>query len=63
MNKVKATVLEVLEEPKFNEESGREWWSVKVKTIDISTRPEEEKLIFDTKEEAEKVKEGYEFDH
>ena len=66
MNEINAQVTKVLSKPKFNKETGNhgtaEWWSIKVECVDMGGYQEKE-LTFKTKEEAEKVEEGYKFKH
>ena len=68
MNVIDAEVTEVLSEPNFvnNKERFGEnhcnWWAVKVKYADMGGGGKKE-LHFNSKEEAEKVEEGYIFQH
>lgn len=66
MNTIKGYVTEVLNKPVFHRvkelNKEYEYWSVRVKYKDIGGE-HKKKLIFNTKREAKKVKEGYEFLH
>lgn len=59
MNLIDAEVLEVLGEP--HEKYGK-WW-VKVRTIDMGGRPQEESIMCQTKEQALAIGEGHVFQH
>ncbi|MED2007025.1 hypothetical protein P4V39_02680 [Brevibacillus borstelensis] len=63
MNLVDAVVTKVLREPRYNDQYtdvGVVWWEVTVE-YDCYGRTGERTLTFKTKEEAEKVTPGYEF--
>ena len=66
MNFCDYSAKEVLSNPThktFDDGEGvyAEWWEVKVSYIYDSGKEVEKKLVFDTEEEAKKVKKGFEF--
>jgi len=64
MNLLDAYVKRVLSKPVFNDkytDEGATWWEVEVEYTCWSDKVETRKLIFKTREEAEKVDVGYKF--
>ena len=58
MNVLDHVVTKILSEPKFNECEGREYWSMDIE-VSCYGRKQKGFLVFDTKEEAEKIEVGY----
>lgn len=62
MNLIDAKVTKILDKPKFVEYRDRSWWVVEIESLDMGGK-QIEKMIYKTKEEAEKLKVGDIFQH
>lgn len=62
MNLIDAEVLEVLEGPKYHDTGAVQFWTVKVKFLDMGGAGETT-LTFREKADADAVKHGYTFQH